>query len=692
VVALVAGTLLLPAFIQAGSLGTASSKKGAKPISDGTGLVASHPVTPESFAPGEKERYMTQEQLDYIRPGVKIKILGITDVAAGKNPIAEITITDGLDQPLDREGKITPGPVAPGFVLARWDAAKREYFAYTTRTRNGVTNPSADQNGTWTAIETGHYTYKFGTKLPADFDATKTLTLGVYGRRTMTDIIGKDYYADNVFKDFRGDGQTASATFAAMSAATTCNKCHDPIALHGGTRREVKMCALCHTPQAALASNGETFDQKVFFHKIHMGKDLPSVQAGTPYDAGGDFSGVAFPQDIRNCTVCHEKTAAEASIWYSRPSRKACGSCHDDIDWVSGANHLAGPMSDDTLCSACHGPEGDIEFDASVKGAHTVPYKSTQLAGLKATIVSVTEAAAGKKPVVTFKLTNNAGTVLDPKNFGSNLNVVFGGPTTDYAINPLRERADGATFDGTKAVYTFKTALPADAKGTWAASIEARQTVTLAAGTPRQQNFTEGALNPVFYVSLGSGEAVARRTVVDQTKCNNCHDRLALHGGQRLVVQECVMCHNPNATDTARRPADANPPESIDMKRMIHRIHTGEELTQDYTVYGFYTPPNPPNPVGFNEVLYPGDRRNCIACHTTMSTAALPTGGVLNTVAPRDYFGTTPMGPGTTACLGCHDLRDNAAHAWLNTAPFGEACATCHGTGNDWDVAAVHAR
>ena len=55
-------------------------------------------------------------------------------------------------------------------------------------------------------------------------------------------------------------------------------------------------------------------------------------------------------------------------------------------------------------------------------------------------------------------------------------------------------------------------------------------------------------------------------------------------------------------------------------------------------------------------------------------------------------------GPGTAACLGCHDNGDAAAHAYLNTVTFpgatgpNEACATCHGAGKDWDVAKVHAR
>ncbi len=111
---------------------------------------------------------------------------------------------------------------------------------------------------------------------------------------------------------------------------------------------------------------------------------------------------------------------------------------------------------------------------------------------------------------------------------------------------------------------------------------------------------------------MTDGSPKPRRAVVDLANCNLCHDRLVLHGGQRFNVEECVMCHNPNASDKARRTADTAPEESIDFKRMIHRIHTGENLTQDYTIYGFGTPPSVNN---FNEVRFPGDRRDCATCH-----------------------------------------------------------------------------
>jgi OmcA/MtrC family decaheme c-type cytochrome len=125
---------------------------------------------------------------------------------------------------------------------------------------------------------------------------------------------------------------------------------------------------------------------------------------------------------------------------------------------------------------------------------------------------------------------------------------------------------------------------------------------------------------------------------------------------------------------------------------MIHRIHTGNNLDQDFTIYG-----HGGRAVNFNEIGFPGDRRNCAKCHTSITTAAVPTGGTLNVTTQRDFF--SPMGPGTAACTGCHDARDVVAHAFINTAFFpknpnapAEACGTCHGTGADLDVAKVHAR
>jgi OmcA/MtrC family decaheme c-type cytochrome len=75
--------------------------------------------------------------------------------------------------------------------------------------------------------------------------------------------------------------------------------------------------------------------------------------------------------------------------WMTKPTRATCGSCHDDVNFATGQNHPAGPQPSDNLCANCHIPEGELEFDASIKGAHTVPRFSQDLPGVKFEILEV---------------------------------------------------------------------------------------------------------------------------------------------------------------------------------------------------------------------------------------------------------------------------------------------------------------
>lgn len=667
--------------------------------------------TARSFAIDQLEAYLTDDGIAYVRPGLKIKVNSIT-IGADRKPVIDLTLTDDFDQPIDRLGKTTPGAISLSFILAWYNPATRLYVSYTTRSvttpanspRPGVTatQAAADSGGTFTDLETGHVKYTFRTVLPAGFDATKTHTLGIYSTRNLTDIVGKNYYA-NVEHDFRPDGATVTEKWDKMRDASTCLNCHDPLQAHGGSRRDVKLCAMCHTPQTIDPDTGHTMDMKVLAHKIHMGEHLPSVQAGTPYVIIGnsqsvhDYSHVLYPQDVRNCANCHEGTnaaqkAAQSDVWLTKPSRDACGSCHDDVNWVTGAKHAAGPQLDDNACISCHHPESEVEFDASIKGAHMIPEKSKQLKGLKATIVATSDVAPGKKPTIVFKITNADGTAVDGTKLAT-FAPILAGPTTSYTKYFRESALTRATFDAAAGTttYTFTNGIPADATGTWSFSGDIYRNTTLKRGDGGADvTLREAAMNPIRYVAV-TGAVTPRRTSVTLAQCNTCHDRLALHGGQRMAIEECVICHNPVESDVSRRPANAGAPESVSFQRMIHRIHTGEELTQDYTVYGFGSAA-----INFNHVVYPGDRRNCNKCHVN-GGASLPlpsTAGAVTTL--RDYF--TPQGPGTAACLGCHDSKDAAAHAYLNTAKFpgstdpAEACAACHGTGKDWAVEKVHAR
>ena len=78
-------------------------------------------------------------------------------------------------------------------------------------------------------------------------------------------------------------------------------------------------------------------------HKLHMGSSLPSVKAGKPYKIGtnNDYSDVAFPAGARQCTVCHEQnTGATQANAYLKGNRAACGACHDDVDFATGAHAI----------------------------------------------------------------------------------------------------------------------------------------------------------------------------------------------------------------------------------------------------------------------------------------------------------------------------------------------------------------
>lgn len=672
------------------------------------------PVSPTraNFKTSDLEYYLSDSGIAYIRPGVVIRNIKITNVVAGQKPVVEFDLTDTLGNPLDRLGVTTPGPITPAFILVRWQPTTRTWFPITARIRSGVPSGTIDSGGTYdTTQPIGHNKYTFGTTVPSTIAQSDTLTLAMYAKRTTIDLIGKDYFATNVFVNFRPDGGTLGPVWGAMSSVdATCNKCHNKLgdgtgapAFHGGQRRDPEICGMCHT--AVLGTPTGAAFNKVFFHKLHMGENLPSVLAGGSYVMDGDWSTLAYPQDIRNCTTCHDTAASEKDIWYTRPTALVCGSCHDDVNFTTGANHPGGPQADDSACASCHVPDSGKEFDASIKGAHTIPLKSTQLKNYTATIISVSNVGPGLKPTVVFDINDKNGNAVDGTKLSS-FSAKLGGPTSSYttyyseAVNATSSNKNPGVYNATTGytTFTFANAIPATEKttSTWTISADIYNSVTLvrADGKPGA-TVRDAAVNPIMYVALdGSANAVPRRTSVQMTLCNSCHNSLALHGDQRKNIDECVICHNPTEGDQARRPATAGAKESVSFQRLIHRIHRGENLTQDFTIYGYGGSIN-----NFNEVRFPGNLMACTKCHVNAAAIDLPVNvpfgqGTVTTL--RDYF--SPQSPNTAACLGCHDDSNAAAHAYLNTTTFpgatvaAEACAACHSSGKDWDVAKVHAQ
>ena len=169
---------------------------------------------------------------------------------------------------------------------------------------------------------------------------------------TLVDGAGKQTYArDNV-------------TVAA------CNQCHYRIEYgspargnntsgHFGSRTDTKTCVMCHTPQNTLtgdisANNYGQGDFTNFVHKIHMGEELGKVESVV----GVAVNEIKYPQDQRNCTQCHKGTVADS---YKLPTIKACGACHNAVDFTKNYNDVTAPLghkggikTDDKTCALCH--------------------------------------------------------------------------------------------------------------------------------------------------------------------------------------------------------------------------------------------------------------------------------------------------------------------------------------------------
>lgn len=659
-------------------------------------------------------------------PGLELDILDVT-IDQGSVAIT-FRITDDAGIPLDRAGLYTEGAVNARFVLA-WlneaaDGSARQYTSYTTATQTSpLTSVSADQaaddaGGSFAEVDAakGTYRYTFGATLTIT-ETLKTHTLGAWASR---DFRGAHYVA-NALHDFVPAGGKATVKRDVVETSA-CNRCHNPLEAHGGDRRDARLCVLCHSPQTVDPDTGNSLDFPVMVHKIHRGKSLPSVVAGKPYQIIGykqsvhDYSTVGYPQELQRCDTCH--TGSQGENWKNLPTRAGCASCHDlasfDKQVPPGMTaHAGGPQADDSKCNVCHPPAGGLE---GIETKHLTPALDPMSPKLMLAFVGVEKTAPGETPEIVFKVTENGAPLDILAKPLARLAVTVAGPTTDYA-SFTSQTIQGSGASGTLKAesgsfrYVFPAPMAAGAKGTYAFALEGYEQPGGATG-PRFS-----AMNPVAFAAVTDPTPVPRRTVVDNKQCDNCHHEIEGHGGQRLNVQYCSFCHNPNKANDGRvsRFEDQTViAPSVDLKVMIHKIHMGDALNeQPYALFGFPAPTtvNPAGtPIDFGQVRYPGDRKACWACHAGQSYALplaenlLPSTALALTCAEDpsadadQYCGTRVVSktiltpPTAAACTGCHDAPYVAAHAETTTSASGvEACATCHGPGAEQDVQRVHA-
>ena len=659
---------------------------------------------------------------------------------------------------------------------ANGDGEPSKWQSYINKTEQAPTNPlkgpgtvnqsqadseTATQSGSYTDNGDGSYSYTLTANLktaaaPAlAYDASRT-------HRVAFQLSGGMPATNGVY-DWRPDGDTANMETRDLVSKTACNSCHGELAVHGGSRVETGLCVTCHNPGSIDANSGNTVDFKVMVHKIHRGSSLPSVIGGDPYKIWGyrdgehDWSSVVFPQDIRNCTVCHDETdidnsTPEADNWRMVPTIEACGSCHDDVNFATGAGHGGGAQSDNARCTECH---TDNVPALSISAKHLNVVTTNALLGAKLTVVPEAVRVTGADVEVDVRITLDGTTVaalLDGSGFDTAQAAQigkYGSRAPDNGMLAINWDS-GAGYQLTNQTVALNDC---DAKGAGlftcaktgvlknadrnidsaSASVDVISVTTVgllvcvdeklgtlancSPLTPGGPPTVPQAIVPpttVFFMGDGTPAATGagyNKIGADIDSCRSCHSDNQFHYAASELVQ-CKTCHN--ATRDSSRTVG-------DLKRHVHRFHSG--LDED--------------PLDEDDVprdLFPNKVDNCNACHAqgqidlpiqqnkraSIARNGLKDGGGANILV---Y-----ISPTTVACGSCHIAtrlgyinpglpgyidpalttvdpmsakeQEIVNHMILNGAVFAastreaatgkEACSVCHAIGREFAVDTVH--
>lgn len=504
----------------------------------------------------------------------------------------------------------------------------------------------------------GYYTYTFKTdvKDPAQtngvvFEPSRTHRVAI--QLSYKNAAGETVRV-NPYVDFTIDANgksvlvTDPAKTRKMTDVSSCNSCHEKLALHGGGRVDTQYCVMCHNPGTTDANSGNVLTLSTMVHKIHAGKLLHSkiAEGGEDYTIWGynnskhSYAEVGFPQDLRNCTVCHSAAnpkTPQGDNWKTKASKGACLTCHsgkEDYAWdtthqsyaVSLMNNPAAKASDlaDGYCAGCHSASSNVASERvhwNQNEENAAKYKMN----IESAVFNDTADKTARTVTVTYSLTNPLdGTAYDlasnATKFGSlrfilayqNMTgqLVNGqpGPVTEFsAYNNGGNTAAAGASTGVNIGnnrYTVNLPVPNDTA------------TAIASGTARVVSYGQIKENkldvqtrlevlPVTTVNvvvqhtykdvlIGGSALNPRRVIVSNEKCNVCHGALgttsgantlanAFHGGARNTVEACVVCHDANRVSSTVMTNGSSFNESYQFKRMIHGIHGNSQRTYPFT-------------------------------------------------------------------------------------------------------------
>jgi OmcA/MtrC family decaheme c-type cytochrome len=296
-------------------------------------------------------------------------------------------------------------------------------------------------------------------------------------------------------------------------------------------------------------------------------------------------------------------------------------------------------------------------------------------------VVSVTELAT-----TDYTLDATTGTITEVTEFGEV--TVLASYTSDYVIPSVFPPAINDSPDLT-ATWGKWVGLPL-VDGTYTVGIWGERQVRYSVGaSPPEVTNYNGVSDPAtMHFLVGSASQIEPPAIISGAEtCMACHNDLWFHGGHRRGLDTCLVCHGAAGSEDGPRYVWSNgqetPGQSIEFRRMLHKIHMGENLTNasTYQVVGFGGSSH-----FYSEVVFPstpGGVMKCVKCHGTDAWERPmdrnhPDGGVYTSAW-------------LVACGSCHDATHAQAHISIMTAQNGaESCRVCHDRDKELAVERVH--
>lgn len=650
----------------------------------------------------------------------------ITSVAVNSPPVIAFKLQDSAGNPVlparltqvrAALAKYMPGAPNLGpdqwvpFGVATATTPDPTKFSYSNENRScGQTGDGwAFANVKYDAA-TATYTYYFCTDVTThpDWDAAAKYRLGleinfndpVTGKVGTTNPIVDFTVVSGVGRPIE-DSAGKDQLVRNMVDRASCNTCHNDLGQQGkfhgtpGRRIDPDYCVLCHNDSQYDPVTAESLDMKLMVHKFHMGSRLLTSYA----PSGVDATKMHFPQDQRNCTKCHTDVpiegnpvaTAQGGNWKTFPSRRACGSCHDGIDFSkpfgdgngqtldptlpwANSGHVGGVQEDDSKCADCHtstqisgvnhipitsvvSSTGVISHYASndgrlPSGAHTVDYE-----------ISSVSINGSRNPVMVFRILQNgqrkdlrtASGLTDTQIWDN----FWGGPNAYFAYavpqDGVTTPADFNTYFSANILNIWRGSDPGTLTGPDASGY---YTVTVTSRTiPADAVMLTGALgySAMFQTNVAGFERTCPPTV-GATNCSNglnvtAEDKSRTATGftaRRLTAEadRCNNCHQKLGlfAETTFHSGQRNDPKMCAMCHNPNRTSSGWSADSTAFVHAIHGSSKRSVNYNWHATVYDA---NGVAQSSSTLLSAIPGYTV-------DTFGEIGFPGNLNNCLNCH--------------------------------------